>query len=82
MGSALAPSAVAVADGAAAVEQAVEDLYSVYCVELDKKKIPLVKLGADAGVPTPLTARVVTLIQEIERGIRPLSRDNLAALAS
>ena len=40
VGSALAPSAVAaaVADGAAAVKQAVEDFYSVYYVELDKKK--------------------------------------------
>jgi hypothetical protein len=41
-----------------------------------------VQLGAEAGVPTPLTARVVTLIQEIERGIRPLARENLDALAS
>jgi 2-dehydropantoate 2-reductase len=50
--------------------------------EVDAQLGIVVRLGTDAGVPTPLTARVVTLIQEIERGIRPLSRDNLEALAS
>ena len=50
--------------------------------EVDAQLGIIVTLGADAGVPTPLTARVVTLIQEIERGLRPLTRDNLAALAS
>ena len=50
--------------------------------EVDAQLGIIVKLGADAGVPTPLTTRVVTLIQEIERGIRPLTRDNLAALTS
>lgn len=50
--------------------------------EVDAQLGIVVRLGAEAGVPTPLTARVVTLIQEIERGIRPLSRDNLDALAS
>ena len=50
--------------------------------EVDAQLGIIVKLGADAGVPTPLTARVVTLIQEIERGVRPLTRDNLAVLAS
>jgi len=34
---------------------------------------------AEAGVPTPLTARVVSLIHEIERGARPRSLDTLAA---
>ncbi|HSB54311.1 MAG TPA: 2-dehydropantoate 2-reductase [Gemmatimonadales bacterium] len=50
--------------------------------EVDAQLGIIVRLGAAAGVPTPLTARVVTLIQEIERGIRPLARENLEALAS
>lgn len=50
--------------------------------EVDAQLGIIVKLGAEAGVPTPLTARVVTLIQEIERGVRPLARENLQALAS
>ena len=50
--------------------------------EVDAQLGIVVRLGAEAGVPTPLTARVITLIQEIERGIRPLARENLQALAS
>ena len=50
--------------------------------EVDAQLGIVVKLGAEAGVPTPLTARVVTLIQEIEQGVRPLARENLDALAS
>ena len=50
--------------------------------EVDAQLGIIVKLGAAAGVPTPLTARVVTLIQEIERGVRPLARENLDVLAS
>ncbi len=50
--------------------------------EVDAQLGIIVTLGAEAGVPTPLTARVVTLIQEIERGARPLARENLQALAS
>ncbi|MBA2627545.1 MAG: ketopantoate reductase family protein [Gemmatimonadales bacterium] len=50
--------------------------------EVDAQLGIIVQLGADAGVPTPLTARVVTLIQEIERGERPLARENLEALAA
>lgn len=50
--------------------------------EVDAQLGIIVRIGAEAGVPTPLTARVVTLIQEIERGIRPLARENLEALAS
>jgi hypothetical protein len=41
----------------------------------------VVTLGAEAGIPTPLTARLVTLIHEIERGARPQSLDTLDALA-
>jgi 2-dehydropantoate 2-reductase len=50
--------------------------------EVDAQLGIIVRLGAAAGVPTPLTARVVTMIQEIERGVRPLARENLDVLAS
>jgi len=50
--------------------------------EVDAQLGIIVRLGAEAGVPTPLTARLVALIQEIERGIRPLARENLEVLAS
>jgi 2-dehydropantoate 2-reductase len=50
--------------------------------EVDAQLGIIVRLGAAAGVPTPLTARVVTMIQEIERGVRPLAGENLEALAS
>jgi 2-dehydropantoate 2-reductase len=50
--------------------------------EVDAQLGPVVRLGAEAGVPTPLTSHVVTLIQEIERGVRPQSLDNLDALAA
>jgi 2-dehydropantoate 2-reductase len=43
---------------------------------------PIVQLGAAAGVPTPLTTRVVAMIQEIERGERAMGRENLEALAT
>jgi 2-dehydropantoate 2-reductase len=42
----------------------------------------IVSLGAEAGVPAPLTARLVALIHEIERGERLQSLDALAALAA
>jgi 2-dehydropantoate 2-reductase len=42
----------------------------------------VVTLGAEAGVSTPLTTRLVELIHEIERGERPQSLDALAALAA
>jgi len=38
-------------------------------------------LGAEAGVPTPLTSAVVQLIHEIERGERPQGLEALDALA-
>lgn len=37
--------------------------------------------GARAGVATPLTACLIAMVQEIERGERALSRDNLGELA-
>jgi len=50
--------------------------------EVDAQLGIVVALGAEAGVPTPLTARLVALIHEIERGARPLSLDTLDELAS
>ncbi|MEI2718623.1 MAG: 2-dehydropantoate 2-reductase [Gemmatimonadales bacterium] len=50
--------------------------------EVDAQLGIVVRLGAAAGVPTPLTARVVAMIQEIERGTRAQSRDNLEALTT
>ena len=50
--------------------------------EVDAQLGIVVTLGAEAGVPTPLTARLVALIHEIERGERPQSLDALDALAA
>ena len=50
--------------------------------EVDAQLGIVVTLGAEAGVPTPLTERLVALIHEIERGQRPLAIDNLTALAA
>jgi len=50
--------------------------------EVDAQLGIVVTLGAEAGVPTPLTARLVVLIHEIERGARPQSLDTLDALAT
>ena len=49
--------------------------------EVDAQLGIVVRLGTEAGVPTPLTARLVALIHEIERGARPQSLDTLDALA-
>jgi 2-dehydropantoate 2-reductase len=48
--------------------------------EVDAQLGIVVSLGAEAGVPTPLTARLVALIHEIERGARPQSLATLDAL--
>jgi len=50
--------------------------------EVDAQLGTVVTLGAEAGVPTPLTARLVALIHEIECGARPQSLDALDALAA
>ena len=50
--------------------------------EVDAQLGIVVTLGAEAGVPAPLTARLVALIHEIERGARPQSLDTLDALAT
>ena len=50
--------------------------------EVDAQLGIVVRLGTEAGVPTPLTARLVTLIHEIERGTRSQSLGTLDALAA
>ena len=50
--------------------------------EVDAQLGIVVTLGAEAGVATPLTARLVELIHEIEAGARPQSLDALDALAA
>jgi 2-dehydropantoate 2-reductase len=50
--------------------------------EVDAQLGIVVEIGRAAGVPTPLTARVVELIHEIERGARPQSLSTLDELAS
>jgi 2-dehydropantoate 2-reductase len=42
----------------------------------------IVRLGREAGVPAPLTARLVELIHDVERGARPMSLATLNALAA
>jgi 2-dehydropantoate 2-reductase len=42
---------------------------------------PIVAAGERAGLPAPLTRRVIAMIREIEDGRRPLVRENLAELA-
>ncbi|MCF7700738.1 ketopantoate reductase family protein [Loktanella sp. M215] len=42
---------------------------------------PIVATGRANGVPTPLTERLMAMIAQIERGERPLARENLKELA-
>ena len=49
--------------------------------EVDAQLGIVVSLGAEAGVPAPLTSAVVRLIHEIERGERAQSLETLDALA-
>ena len=49
--------------------------------EVDAQLGIVVALGRESGVPTPLTARVVELIHDIEEGVRPQSIANLELLA-
>jgi 2-dehydropantoate 2-reductase len=50
--------------------------------EVDAQLGIAVRLGAEAGIPTPLTATLVELIHDIERGARAQSLETLDALAS
>lgn len=49
--------------------------------EVDAQVLPVVEIGHSLGVPTPLAARVVAMIHEIEDGRRPLDLANLDELA-
>jgi 2-dehydropantoate 2-reductase len=50
--------------------------------EVDAQLGIVVTLGAEAGVAAPLTARLVELIHEVERGDRPQAVETLASLAA
>jgi 2-dehydropantoate 2-reductase len=50
--------------------------------EVDAQLGIIVRLGRDAGVAVPLTARLIALIHDVERGARPMSLDTLSALAA
>ncbi len=50
--------------------------------EVDAQLGVVVALGAEAGVATPRTTRLVELIHDIERGTRPQSLDTLDVLAA
>ena len=49
--------------------------------EVDAQLGIVVTLGAEAGVPTPLTARLVELIHDVERGDRAMALETLDTLA-
>jgi len=48
--------------------------------EVDAIVYPVVTLGGESGVSTPLTKRLVELIHDIENGVRPLATANLDEL--
>jgi 2-dehydropantoate 2-reductase len=50
--------------------------------EVDAQLGIIVTLGTAAGIPVPLTARLVELIHEVERGERPMGLAALEALAA
>ena len=49
--------------------------------EVDAQLGIVARMGAEAGVPTPLLSRLVHLVHEVEAGERPQSRDALDELA-
>ena len=48
--------------------------------ETDAQLGPIVTLGADTGVPTPLVTRLIELMHEVEDGRRPQSHETLDLL--
>ncbi len=48
--------------------------------EVDAQLGPVVTRGRELGVPTPLNARLITMIHEIEAGVRERARENLEEL--
>jgi 2-dehydropantoate 2-reductase len=49
--------------------------------EVEPQLGPIVEAGSRVGVPTPLTARLIEMIVEMENGKRSFSGENLAELA-
>ncbi len=50
--------------------------------EADAQLGPIVSFGAASGVPTPLTAKTIELVHQIEEGQRPLQLANLDELTA
>ncbi len=50
--------------------------------EVEPQLGPIVETGRKVGVPTPMTARLIEMIVEMESGARPFSADNLLGLAT
>lgn len=48
--------------------------------EVDAQVLPIVQIGKESHVPTPMVARLVKMIHEIEEGQRPLQLSNLEEL--
>ena len=48
--------------------------------ETDAQLGPIVALGAEAGVPTPMVSRLIALMHEVEDGQRPQSHETLDLL--
>lgn len=48
--------------------------------EVDAQVLPIVQIGKDSHVPTPMVAKLVEMIHEIEDGKRPLDIANLEEL--
>jgi 2-dehydropantoate 2-reductase len=48
--------------------------------ETDAQLGPIVALGAEAGVPTPMVSRLIALMHEVENGRHPQSHDTLDLL--
>lgn len=49
--------------------------------EVDAQVLPVVEIGQESRVPTPLAARVISMIHEIEEGKRALAMANIEELA-
>jgi 2-dehydropantoate 2-reductase len=50
--------------------------------EVDMQSAPIVQAGERLGIPTPVNAKVVEVIHEIERGERGMGWENLDVLES
>ena len=49
--------------------------------EVDAQVLPVVEIGRESHVPTPMAAKVIAMIHEIEEGRRPLALANLDELS-